>query len=394
MNTPIIHEDNLYEVVEGDLFVTYRKTECVKLDELVPEFKGSKIPRNMWKEILVFMKQSYDKYNSETLLFLFYDEKASQPWSYWVPPQITSGMTVKSDPDHENYKIQRKNYPDTMFGTVHHHCNISAFQSGTDEADEVDREGLHFTIGNLNKVDDIDIHCRITISGSHCDIPAETYIETAADPFKRTASITKEVKTAILQEIHQLDIKTLPDGWSENYTFAGSFKNVTESKHARLNTNQFKGYSRYQSQFYTESNDGWELDWGSSLDTSNSKLKKNEEDVESVDLHILIAEELIEQVQYDYEYEEILSDYYRYIKDEDKENKLWVNQLPETIMAEDLYKLITNDSYKSTKKGKEADKVFSKFLHEQMQSEGLDITRSDLEHGLQQLAAYEEGTGI
>ena len=30
------------------------------------------------------------------------------------------GMTVKSDPEHINFQAQRTQYPDTMFGTVHH----------------------------------------------------------------------------------------------------------------------------------------------------------------------------------------------------------------------------------------------------------------------------------
>ena len=43
-------------------------------------------------------------------------------------------MTVKSNPEHSEFEAQRAQCPDIMFGTVHHHCSSSAFQSGTDEA--------------------------------------------------------------------------------------------------------------------------------------------------------------------------------------------------------------------------------------------------------------------
>ena len=73
-----------------------------------------------------------------------------------------------------------------MFGTVHHHCSTSAFQSGTDEADETNREGFHFTIGNLDK-EDIDIHFRWCLDNQchELDNLSIAIIDSAESPFKK-----------------------------------------------------------------------------------------------------------------------------------------------------------------------------------------------------------------
>jgi hypothetical protein len=38
-----------------------------------------------------------------------------------------------------------------MVGTIHSHCDFSAFHSGTDERDEATFDGLHLTFGNVNR---------------------------------------------------------------------------------------------------------------------------------------------------------------------------------------------------------------------------------------------------
>ena len=211
----IISDNKLYKKLDFPLFTTYQELSAVEHEELVPVFKGKPIPRQMWKKILSFMKQSYDHFKSETLVFLFYDESKDQPWSWWIPPQETMGMTVKSSPDDPEYAKQRADYPDTMFGTVHHHCSTSAFQSGTDEADEVNREGIHFTVGNLNTAA-FDIHCRITIGSCHSDIPAGTYIAQAADPFKKTAKVPDNIRKQVRDHLHNLDVAALNDNYMED----------------------------------------------------------------------------------------------------------------------------------------------------------------------------------
>lgn len=178
-----IHDDIVYEVSSNALYTTYTKCKVPVAKSVTPEWKGQAIPYKMWQDITDWCVLSYEKFKSETLVFLYYDlnkKDDENRWSFWIPPQITNGMTVKSDPESKFFEKERKNFPDTMFGTVHHHCSSSAFQSGTDHADELGREGLHFTIGHLNKPFDLDVHVRLTIGKAHGDVEASSVIQ--ADP--------------------------------------------------------------------------------------------------------------------------------------------------------------------------------------------------------------------
>lgn len=51
------------------------------------------------------------------------------------------------------------------FGTVHHHCSASAFQSSTDEQNEWNQDGLHITVGRM-EADQHDLHARLYLGGN------------------------------------------------------------------------------------------------------------------------------------------------------------------------------------------------------------------------------------
>ena len=51
------------------------------------------------------------------------------------------------------------------FGTVHHHCSASAFQSFTDEQNEWNQDGLHITVGKMDQ-DRHDLHARFYLGGN------------------------------------------------------------------------------------------------------------------------------------------------------------------------------------------------------------------------------------
>ena len=45
--TKVIHDNELYECVENELFVTYRKQDVEEASSIAPIWKGHKIPRGM-----------------------------------------------------------------------------------------------------------------------------------------------------------------------------------------------------------------------------------------------------------------------------------------------------------------------------------------------------------
>lgn len=369
----IISDNKLYKKLDFPLFTTYQELSAVEHEELVPVFKGKPIPRQMWKKILSFMKQSYDHFKSETLVFLFYDESKDQPWSWWIPPQETMGMTVKSSPDDPEYAKQRADYPDTMFGTVHHHCSTSAFQSGTDEADEVNREGIHFTVGNLNTAA-FDIHCRITIGSCHSDIPAGTYIAQAADPFKKTAKVPDNIRKQVRDHLHNLDVAALNDNYMEDeFPDAENVSKKVYTPPVNKYTQPGLGWNNYEDYNVSKKNNPTILD----------------EEASSEDA----AEDLVDTILSDYEYENILINYYTFRNNVENNRKLYTAELDSTEIVQDLLQLFGDEEFQVTREGKETLDTVNKFIRQQ-KNYGLDITVEELIHGLSTLQYDEDGERV
>ena len=359
----VVNDNKVYEVNDNKLFTTYTELE-VPEHNITPVWKGAKIPLKMWHNIVKFCKHSYDELKSETLVYLFYDENADKPWSWWVPPQSTAGMTVKSDPDNPEYAVQRAQYPDTMFGTVHHHCATSAFQSGTDEADETQREGLHFTVGNLNKDNDFDVHFRITIGDNHCEIDAHEYIEMEVDPFKRNTRIPKATRDHIRTELHKVDIKHINNDMPD---FTKEMANVTRSYASKPKQPILGSWYDNEPYYYTS--------------------KKNE-DITQRD----IADDFVNAVLMDPDYEKLLTNYYNYRTDKNKLSLFTTGAVFDSDVAEDLSELFHDYEYQRNKPNEYqyAEEQVKIFLEEQ-KSNGLDFSQNDLIYGLNN---YENGKGF
>jgi hypothetical protein len=173
MNTYIIDDNKLYREDDKGLYVDYVLCQADEGDA-TPRWTGPKIPYEMFREMTAWCEETQRRLKSEAMVLLFLDE--NNQWKHWYCPQETSGLSVESDDNSALYKEERKNYPDRQLGTLHHHCGVDAFQSGTDSSDEEDRDGLHFTIGNLDD-DTYSLHARFCINGKSHDCPTESLVE-------------------------------------------------------------------------------------------------------------------------------------------------------------------------------------------------------------------------
>jgi hypothetical protein len=131
------------------------------------EWTGPKITRETWNQMLAFFRWTYATTKSESQVRLFVNA-GTQEWSAWAFPQTEgTGMTTR-ELDNEATKTQRAQFSDAdgwfYYGTVHHHCSASAFQSGTDESNERGQDGLHVTIGKIDS-DQYDVDARVYQSG-------------------------------------------------------------------------------------------------------------------------------------------------------------------------------------------------------------------------------------
>jgi hypothetical protein len=135
------------------------------------DYQGPVIGPEVWNRVLAFFKWTHDTTQSESQVRLFVNPTQGR-WEAWAFPQeARTGMTSK-ELDTPNMKTQRAAFGDDQgwvyFSTVHHHCNMSAFQSGTDQANEIGIDGIHLTIGNLDSPR-YDIHARFYLGGCGFD---------------------------------------------------------------------------------------------------------------------------------------------------------------------------------------------------------------------------------
>lgn len=136
------------------------------------KWEGPKISQEEWNKVLAFFKWTQDTTQSESQVRLFVHP--THGWRAWAFPQrAKTGMTTRELDDvdtAERRAAQRAQFSDAegwlYFGTVHHHCTGSAFQSSVDENNEKDQDGLHITVGFIDRPQH-DIHARLYLSGMH-----------------------------------------------------------------------------------------------------------------------------------------------------------------------------------------------------------------------------------
>ena len=131
------------------------------------EWTGPKLSREVWNEVLAFFRWTQATTKSESQVRL-YCNHLTYEWKAWAFPQTEgTGMTTR-EIENEDAKTQRAQFSDGRgwfyYGTVHHHCTGSAFQSSVDEANERNQDGIHITVGKLESPQ-YDIDARLYQSG-------------------------------------------------------------------------------------------------------------------------------------------------------------------------------------------------------------------------------------
>lgn len=104
-----------------------------------------KIPSTLIGQAWDFFAKVWDEYHAEAMVYVTYS--ADQGYRLFIPQQTTTGASVAADYNPEH--LAKKN---RIVGTIHSHCDFSAFHSSTDEADARNTDGMHMTIGHVNTV--------------------------------------------------------------------------------------------------------------------------------------------------------------------------------------------------------------------------------------------------
>jgi hypothetical protein len=256
-----VFKDKVYVKKEAKLYNLWNEVSIPK-HAPYPEWKGAKLPFQIWTELVAWCQVTQKKFKSEAMALLFYNVEEND-WQYWIPPQKTAGMTVETDANDPRYSKERVKYHDLQFGTVHHHCTMSAFQSGTDHSDEIDREGFHFTIGKLNEKK-LDIHARLCLEGSSYDIPVHFLV----DMPDWAQNVPAHYQTQILKEAYSRPVDNVLE-WDEyfkeeikkvstRYSMHGS-NSPSVSYRPKQNTGSYNGQSDMLGEYWNNIQGGREL---------------------------------------------------------------------------------------------------------------------------------------
>jgi len=176
------------------------------------EWKGKKISYEVWSQIVAFFKDTQEKFKSEAQIRL-YCHRETMEWKAWAYPQTARGMKVDELEDHPQKEVDLLQFGDDwiQLGTVHHHCDMSAFQSGTDVNDEINQEGVHITCGFVNR-EEITTDIRYSLRKSFFKIKIEDFIETEV-PTGLAERVQSKVKQLMIHNTEQVEY---PEQWMKN----------------------------------------------------------------------------------------------------------------------------------------------------------------------------------
>ncbi|MCU0916965.1 MAG: hypothetical protein MUC88_20745 [Planctomycetes bacterium] len=154
----------------NDLYHSVQEADGIPFLGEVKEFcqiNFKPVPVTMLNEMVAFAKEVYRIHKGEAAMIMYYN-KTDGTWKWDVPEQETSvgGLSVdykQPPPPPEGYK---------MLGSCHSHGNAAAFQSGTDQNDELNFDGVHITIGNLET--NVSVHVRLCIAGAGWTVKDES----------------------------------------------------------------------------------------------------------------------------------------------------------------------------------------------------------------------------
>lgn len=169
-----INKPQVNEIKEVPGLVNCRIEYEVKTAKGRLAYSGPRFTPEMWHQVMSFFRWTHKEMQSESQVRLYVNLKEGR-WGAWAFPQVArTGMSAREVPSPETPDKARARFASwhsepsddwLYFGTAHHHCSASAFQSSTDERNEWNQDGLHITVGRMD-ADRHDLHARFYLGGN------------------------------------------------------------------------------------------------------------------------------------------------------------------------------------------------------------------------------------
>lgn len=132
------------------------------------------LPSKILKQAYTFFNKIYALKKSECYLTMYYSETAG--FRLHCPSQSVSHGSVQYNRNDQIPLEERKAEKYSMVGTIHSHCNFSAFHSGVDVDDEATFDGFHITIGHVDRKQ-FSLASSLAVNGNRMEVAPIDCIE-------------------------------------------------------------------------------------------------------------------------------------------------------------------------------------------------------------------------
>jgi hypothetical protein len=222
--------DGLYVKERNDFVECLQKTDVVNgisyslADKEYLTYIGDSIPIHVFYDAWEFFKQVNEKHNAEAIVLLCHTKERG----FWidVPTQTVSSGSLQ----YETGQICN------IVGSIHSHNTMSAFHSSGDVHDEEYKDGIHITIGNIDKsLPSISISLvykkkRYTID----DFKSMFDIKNTTSTFNMEDALSKVTAKTTLPRSMYSTTTTLPNYYKDDteysYTWKDAIKDVRYGK--------------------------------------------------------------------------------------------------------------------------------------------------------------------
>lgn len=230
-----VPKDGKYFLVNNKGFQVRKESRLISglvnaksIDFLADPHKGNapvlnipKIPALQLMRAFHFFRKVFSEYKAEAELMIIYNRE-TQEYDFYCPTQNVSGGHVHYNLLESVGKLP-KNY--SMVGTIHSHCDFSAYHSGVDVDDEKDQDGLHITLGHVNK-DEFSFSASLVFNGERRIIAPQNVIDgILCDNDSSDNELDEETISNMTDEE-----KENSDHW-DYYTFQGAKKYYRTKRH-------------------------------------------------------------------------------------------------------------------------------------------------------------------
>ena len=173
-----------YYVVDGKSYLVHRQTRFGRVlarltqrPETILTYEQNgyfwkdipKIPAELLAEIRALFAHVFEKHKAEAMVLLTVHDDTGE-WDYIVPSQTVSHTSVDYD-----YAATSIPVGQSIVGTIHSHCDFSAFHSGTDETDAAKHDGIHMTMGHVDS-DKFEIAAMVAFNSMSWTIEPADYM--------------------------------------------------------------------------------------------------------------------------------------------------------------------------------------------------------------------------